>query len=47
VSVSSALGVGTTFELKLDGLRPGSAGHQPVTPAADSLDHSLGLELTP
>ena len=47
VSVSSALGVGTSFELKLDGLRPGSAGHQPVAPAADGLDHRLGLELTP
>ena len=47
VSVSSALGVGTSFELKLEGLRPGSAGHQAVAPTADGLDHRLGLELTP
>jgi two-component system, OmpR family, sensor kinase len=47
VSVSSALGVGTSFELKLDGLQAASAGHQAVAPAANSLDHSLGLELTP
>ena len=32
VSVTSALGVGTSFELKLEGLRPGSAGHQAVAP---------------
>ncbi len=45
VSVRSSAGAGSTFELRLPGLR--SAGHQPVPSAADGLDHGLGLELAP
>jgi signal transduction histidine kinase len=45
VSVRSSPGTGSTFELRLPGLR--SAGDEPVPPAADGLDHGLGLELAP
>jgi signal transduction histidine kinase len=45
VSVQSRLGAGSTFELRLPGLR--SAGDEPVPTAADGLDHGFGLELAP
>ncbi len=45
VSVRSVPDGGSTFELRLPGLR--SAGDQPVPAAADGLDHGLGLELAP
>lgn len=45
VTVSSSVGCGSTFELRLPGLR--SAGDEPVAAAADGLDHGFGLELAP
>jgi signal transduction histidine kinase len=45
VSVRSAPGAGSTFELRLPGLR--SAGDEPVPTAADGFDHGLGLEFAP
>jgi two-component system, OmpR family, sensor kinase len=45
VSVRSSPGAGSTFELRLPGLR--SAGNEPVPSAADSLDHGFGFELAP
>jgi signal transduction histidine kinase len=45
VSVHSVPGEGSTFELRLPGLR--SAGDEPVAAPADGLDHGLGLELAP
>ena len=45
VSVHSVPGEGSTFELRLPGLR--SAGDEPVSAPADGLDHGLGLELAP
>jgi signal transduction histidine kinase len=45
VSVQSRAGGGSTFELRLAGLR--SAGDEPVSTAADGFDHGLGLEFAP
>ena len=45
VAVRSRVGDGSTFELRLPGLR--SAGDEPVAAAADGLDHGLGLEFAP
>ena len=45
VSVRSSPGAGSTFELRLPGLR--SAGNEPVASAADGLDHGFGFELAP
>jgi signal transduction histidine kinase len=45
VLVRSVPGEGSTFELRLPGLR--SAGDEPVPAPADGLDHGLGLELAP
>jgi signal transduction histidine kinase len=45
VIVSSRVGVGSTFELRLPGLW--SAGDEPVAAAADGLDHGLGFEFAP
>lgn len=45
VSVRSSPGAGSTFELRLPGLR--SAGNEPVPSAADGLDHGFGFELAP
>jgi two-component system OmpR family sensor kinase len=45
VTVSSREGRGSTFELRLAGLR--SAGDESVAAAADGLDHGFGLEFAP
>ena len=45
VTVSSRVGRGSTFELRLPGLR--SAGDEPVAAPADGLDHGFGLEFAP
>jgi two-component system OmpR family sensor kinase len=45
VMVSSRVGDGSTFELRLPGLR--SAGDEPVAAAADGLDHGFGFEFAP
>ena len=45
VTVSSRVGRGSTFELRLPGLR--SAGDEPVATPADGLDHGFGLEFAP
>jgi signal transduction histidine kinase len=45
VSVSSSVGQGSTFELRVPGLR--SAGDEPVATATDGLDHGFGFEFAP
>ena len=45
VSLHSRLGEGSTFAVRIPGLRSG--GHQPVPAPADGFDHSLGVELAP
>jgi two-component system OmpR family sensor kinase len=45
VTVASRVGEGSTFELRLPGLR--SAGDEPVAAAADGLDHGFGFEFAP
>jgi signal transduction histidine kinase len=45
VSVRSRLGRGSSFEVRLPGLR--SARDEPVPPAADGFDHGLGVKLAP
>jgi two-component system, OmpR family, sensor kinase len=45
VAVRSRVGEGSTFELRLPGLR--SAGDEAVAASADGLDHGFGLEFAP